>query len=233
MTKLSNRTIIRTFIRLVAATTFYGGILFFSAGTIRWCMGWIYLAIFLLFIIATIVSLSIKNPELFLERLSPNRKIGMKKWDIPLASTMALIGPVFMIVVAGLDKRFAWSTALSAISLVPGPCMMILGCSILLWAMLSNNFFSPVVRLQTDRNHTVAQNGPYQYIRHPGYLGSIIYYLGIPLVLESRWAFIPAIVTACMTILRTFLEDRTLQKELGGYKDYANRVGYRLIPWIW
>jgi len=109
----------------------------------------------------------------------------------------------------------------------------VLAAALIAWAMRSNRFFSSVVRIQKDRGHTVVTAGPYGFIRHPGYTGIAAFTLATPLILNSRWAFVPAIATAAMSVLRTLLEDRTLHNELDGYADYARRVKYRLVPAIW
>ncbi len=102
-----------------------------------------------------------------------------------------------------------------------------------LWAMASNPFFATTVRIQEERGHAVVNQGPYQFVRHPGYFGSVIYTLTSPLVLNSFWAFIPATLTVILLIIRTGLEDRTLQGELPGYSAYATTTRYRLFPGIW
>jgi protein-S-isoprenylcysteine O-methyltransferase Ste14 len=99
--------------------------------------------------------------------------------------------------------------------------------------MHSNRFFSSVVRIQKDRGHAVVTSGPYRFVRHPGYTGIVAFTLATPLILNSQWAFVPAVVTAAVTGLRTALEDRTLHNELEGYADYAGRVKYKLAPPIW
>jgi protein-S-isoprenylcysteine O-methyltransferase Ste14 len=99
--------------------------------------------------------------------------------------------------------------------------------------MLSNRFFSPTVRIQSDRGHQVISGGPYQIIRHPGYSGWILQMLAAPLALGSWWGLIPGLLSACLYGIRTALEDRTLHRELPGYTDYAARVRYRLLPGIW
>jgi protein-S-isoprenylcysteine O-methyltransferase Ste14 len=99
--------------------------------------------------------------------------------------------------------------------------------------MAANAYFSMVVRIQEDRGHAVVTDGPYRFVRHPGYLGSILFALATPLVLGSLWAFVPCGLGAVLFIVRTALEDKTLQKELPGYREYAERVRYRLLPGIW
>ena len=101
------------------------------------------------------------------------------------------------------------------------------------WAESVNKFFEPSVRIQTDRGHRVIDTGPYGIVRHPGYALSYPLVLGMPLALGSQWALIPAVLFGLLLIVRTILEDRTLQNELPGYKDYAHRVRYRLIPGVW
>jgi protein-S-isoprenylcysteine O-methyltransferase Ste14 len=89
------------------------------------------------------------------------------------------------------------------------------------------------VRIQTDRGHQVISNGPYSVIRHPGYLGAGLWALGTPLVLGSAWGLVPAGIAIAALVARTRLEDRTLRNELPGYPEYAQRVPYRLIPYLW
>ena len=99
--------------------------------------------------------------------------------------------------------------------------------------MAANAFFSMVVRIQEDRGHAVATGGPYRYVRHPGYVGMMLSLLGTPLLLGSLWALVPAGLATCLYVVRTALEDRTLQEELEGYKDYAGQVRRRLLPGVW
>jgi len=109
----------------------------------------------------------------------------------------------------------------------------VLGQGLFTWGMVSNKFFSTAVRIQTDRDHTVASGGPYRYVRHPGYVGYITASFATALALGSLWALIPAGLTMCLLVVRTALEDQTLQDELDGYKEYAQQVRYRLLPGVW
>ncbi len=99
--------------------------------------------------------------------------------------------------------------------------------------LASNRFFGRFVRIQHDRGHTVATGGPYHYVRHPGYVGVMVFTLAIPLMLGSWWALIPAALVMILLVVRTALEDRMLLEELPGYQDYARRGRYRLLPPIW
>jgi protein-S-isoprenylcysteine O-methyltransferase Ste14 len=99
--------------------------------------------------------------------------------------------------------------------------------------MSVNRHFETTVRIQEDRGHEVVSTGPYGFMRHPGYLGGIVWMMSIPLILGSLYAFLPLTLYAILMILRTYLEDKTLHEELPGYPEYAERVRYRLIPRIW
>jgi protein-S-isoprenylcysteine O-methyltransferase Ste14 len=90
-----------------------------------------------------------------------------------------------------------------------------------------------MVRIQAERGHRVVSSGPYRWIRHPGYAGSLLAYLASPIWLDSAWAFLPAIIITILLFIRTYLEDKTLQDELDGYREYAGKVHFRLIPGIW
>nr|NIN68360.1 isoprenylcysteine carboxylmethyltransferase family protein [Anaerolineae bacterium]NIN98447.1 isoprenylcysteine carboxylmethyltransferase family protein [Anaerolineae bacterium] len=107
------------------------------------------------------------------------------------------------------------------------------GYALGVWAIASNAFFSQIVRIQKERGHRVATGGPYRFVRHPGYVGTILVGLAAPIMLGSLWALIPGGAVALLFILRTALEDQTLLGELEGYGTYAGRVRYRLLPGVW
>jgi len=90
-----------------------------------------------------------------------------------------------------------------------------------------------MVRIQTDRGHTVVSNGPYHWVRHPGYVGALLTYLATPIWLDSRWAFLPALFLTIVLVIRTHLEDTALQEELAGYREYTEQVRFRLLPGVW
>ena len=102
-----------------------------------------------------------------------------------------------------------------------------------LWATASNAYFSQIVRIQAERGHEVATGGPYRFVRHPAYTGTILTSLATPILLASWWAFAVGLLAAVLMILRTILEDRTLQTELPSYLEYACWVRYRLVPGVW
>ncbi|MBZ5586697.1 MAG: isoprenylcysteine carboxylmethyltransferase family protein [Acidobacteriia bacterium] len=107
------------------------------------------------------------------------------------------------------------------------------GILLTFWAMVTNRFFSATVRIQEDRGHVVVDGGPYRHMRHPGYVGALAFTVASPVALGSWLALIPAVLTSALLVVRTALEDRTLRRELNGYREYANRVRYRLAPGVW
>jgi len=206
-------------------------VLILAAGRWDWVAGWIYVGIFLAFDAATAIVVIPRNPELLIERSRRNQEV--KAWDKVIMPVAAGLLPLFSWIIAGLDLRFGWGPDVLLSLQAAGLVVTVIGHAIVVWAMGANAFFSVVVRIQEERGHSVATGGPYQWIRHPGYLGAILFSGAIPFLLSSWWALIPSIGSIVLYVLRTFLEDQTLQEELPDYPEYAGRVKYRLIPGIW
>ncbi|MDJ0719263.1 MAG: isoprenylcysteine carboxylmethyltransferase family protein [Prochloraceae cyanobacterium] len=205
-------------------------ILCLSSGRLDWVMAWVYIGLNVAIVAINFSILLPQNPELIAER-APIKE-DTKKWDIVLVK-IALPLPHIILLISGLDLRFGWSPPLTLTIQLLALALMVLGYSLVSWAMITNKFFSGVVRIQKERGHTTITTGPYQYVRHPGYTGMIVYSLSTPLLLSSLWAFIPAVLMSCLLIVRTLLEDRTLQAELDGYQEYTTEVPYRLLPYLW
>ena len=167
------------------------------------------------------------------ERSRLGKDQNVKPWDKILAPLMA-IGLTFpLFIVAGLDHRFGWSPEFPIELNILGFALIVLGYTFASWAIIENRFFSSMVRIQMDREHVVCDTGPYKIVRHPGYAGNLLALPGIALALSSAWTIVPGIIAVVITVIRTRLEDRALQEELPGYKEYAGRVRYRLIPGIY
>ncbi len=174
-----------------------------------------------------------RHPGLLAERINLENVRDAKPWDKVLSPLMAVSVAFPLYIVAGLDHRFGWSSAFPLWLNVLGLMLILLGYFLAVWALVENRFFSSVVRIQVDRGHVVCDSGPYRIVRHPGYAGNILPLPGIVLALSSTWTLIPAAVALIIAVIRTALEDRTLQEELPGYREYARRVRYRLFPGIY
>jgi protein-S-isoprenylcysteine O-methyltransferase Ste14 len=175
----------------------------------------------------------IKNPDLVRERAQATQRDDVKAWDKILLPATAIYGPLTSWIIAGLDERFAWTPDLPDYIQIVAFCVIFTGDMLGIWAMLVNRFFSSHVRIQTDRGHAVVSTGPYRVVRHPGYAGAILAWIAAPVFFSSYWVAIPSIIVIAFTIIRTALEDRTLQEELPGYTQYAESVRYRLVPGLW
>jgi protein-S-isoprenylcysteine O-methyltransferase Ste14 len=224
------RGILRWLLRVDLFVAILAASLFLSAGQMDWGMGWVYVGVLVGNQILTALILIPSSPELLVER---GRSEGPRDLDRVLASVMALYGPVVALIVAGLDRRNGWPPAMPLALQLVALAVAVLGGLLTIWAMASNRFFYGTLRVEPDRGHTVASTGPYRALRHPGYAGAILFQLATPILLGSLWALIPAALTATAIIVRTALEDRALQGRLEGYRDYAAKVCYRLLPGIW
>jgi protein-S-isoprenylcysteine O-methyltransferase Ste14 len=208
-------------------------VLFLAAGKLDWWEGWAYVIQALIVIISSRALLIRKNPDLAQERAHAGSRANVKPWDRILMPFMSIFLPLAAWVVCGLDERFGWSPDLPDGWQLIGLALMFAGSILGTWAMISNHFFSSLVRIQTDRGHTVVSSGPYRFVRHPGYAGNVLAWMATPVFFASTWAAIPAVLAIIATVARTTLEDRALQTELPGYLDYTHAVRRRLVPGIW
>jgi protein-S-isoprenylcysteine O-methyltransferase Ste14 len=224
------RGVTRWLIRESLGVVMVAVILFVSAGRLDWPMGWAMVAVYAVWVGANALILIPRNPALLAERAT--RQAGAKRWDTVLLSIVGL-STIAKYVVAGLDLRFGWTAPLPPWLPIAGLVVAALGYALGTWAMAANAFFSLEVRIQEERGQSVASGGPYRFVRHPGYSGTIAFELASPILLGSLWALIPGVLSALLMVVRTWLEDRTLHDELDGYRDYARQVRYRLLPGVW
>jgi protein-S-isoprenylcysteine O-methyltransferase Ste14 len=227
---MDTKLIVRYAIRETMGIVVMGVALFWSAGRIDWWPAWAAVAVMVAWIVATAIVVLRLNPDLLAERLGPRQ--GTKPWDTAIMSVVGLV-QLARYILAGLDQRFGWTGGLPLAAQIAALAVCALGYALVVWATASNPFFSQIVRIQSERGQTVATGGPYRYVRHPAYVGSILYELAVPILLASWWALIVSVVNAILLVLRTALEDRTLQAELDGYAEYARQVRHRLLPGIW
>ena len=201
-----------------------------AAGRVGYWQAWVYA------VVSTAMNLSMRlvlrsAPDVANERAKPGE--GAKRWDKALLG-LGFLFTLMTLVVAGLDSgRFHWPPQLTWGWCVAGVALTAAGMVIFLLAMKENRFFSAVVRVQTERGHTVCKTGPYSVVRHPGNAGMIIGSMGLPLLFMSTWSGIPVLLSLLVLIARTSLEDATLQNELAGYREYQRTTRFRLVPGVW
>jgi protein-S-isoprenylcysteine O-methyltransferase Ste14 len=223
----------RQWIRLTVVYLLIPMTLFICGGDLGWWEAWLYSILILAAGIGGRMWAEQRNPGLTAERQNMEKVQGAKAWDKVLAPLMALSVSFPLVIVAGLDHRFGWSPVFPLWLIMLGFLLISIGYAFAEWALIENRFFSSVVRIQVDRGHVVCDSGPYQIVRHPGYAGNMLALPGIVLALGSVWTLIPVISAIIIAVIRTKLEDRTLQEELRGYKAYVQRVRYRLLPGIY
>ncbi|QDV52243.1 methyltransferase family protein [Gimesia fumaroli] len=220
----------RVILGLLGLPVFIALFLFLPAGTWAWPKGWLFVLILLGVISAVFLVLQRVNPEVIVARSRFHE--GTKGWDKILLSFYFPAMAAVLLVAALDDSRFHWFPVPWWVCGV-GYALLLAGIGIVTWAESVNKFFEVTVRIQTDRGHSVIDTGPYAIARHPGYVGGILHAIGMALSLGSLWALIPAGLASMVLIVRTQWEDQTLQEELNGYKEYAMRVRYKLIPGVW
>jgi protein-S-isoprenylcysteine O-methyltransferase Ste14 len=227
--KKLDRSGINRIFTVLGTLVLYGLILFGASGRLNWVQAWIFLAIYLVGITLNGLTSIRKNPEMINER--GRMGVNTKSWD-------KLIGLIYIVLLlaiytfSGLDVRFKWSVMPLWVE-IAGGIGFVFSMALTFWVMTDNAFLSTFVRIQDDRGHTTVTSGPYRFVRHPMYAGILVMSLAMPLLLGSLWALIPGALVIVLFFIRTSLEDRTLQAELPGYKEYVQKVHYRLIPFVW
>ena len=200
--------------------------LFGAAGRLDWGMAWAFLAAYVVF---AIVSLSILDLEFIAARGDLH---GGTRADLVLGAFFTSLLYPGTLVTAGLDVRYGWSRPLPAALEWIALALFLAGYGVTVWAMRVNRFFIAVVRVQTERGHRVIEDGPYRFVRHPGYTGGIVAHLALPIALGSLVALLPAVLGCVLIAARTFSEERMLVRDLPGYTEYRRRVRWRLVPHV-
>ncbi|MBN2045864.1 MAG: isoprenylcysteine carboxylmethyltransferase family protein [Anaerolineales bacterium] len=209
-----------------------GAAFFVSYGSLFWWEAWLLLGMWALYFVLMLTVVRKINPGLVKERSESLEKFG-QRWDRVIVGIYQLTS-ISLYIISGLDAgRFGWTGG------VPGwvkwgAFIFVLFVYIFpTWAVVSNPYASGAVRIQEERDHQVIAKGPYKLVRHPMYLGTVVYGIAFPLFLESYWALIPGLIVIVLFIIRTALEDRYLHENLPGYAEFAQKTRTRLFPGVW
>jgi len=228
--KVSPKVWLKRAASLVVLILIMDGLLFGAAGRLDWWGAWLLTGLYFAFLLFFLVWTSLKIPGLMEERSRMAKNV--KGWDKVITSlyTVCLLG---LLIVAGLDAgRFRWTAMPPALQWVGVVLLVFSGYVI--WKVTTVNYYlSRYARIQEERGQRVVTEGPYRVVRHPMYAMLIPFMLGIAFVLGSWWALVPAALIGGLMMVRTAMEDRMLQEELPGYREYAQKVRYRLFPGIW
>lgn len=226
LTKSGIKTIFQLYLFLISQAILF----FISSGNFNVPRAWTFFGLTFFYVSILAIILICVNPELINQR--GQIKPDTKPWDKIFFAVYIPMG-LILLVVAGLDVgRFRWVSANINISIL-GIILHTIAAFIGSWSMVINTHFETTVRIQNDRDHKVITSGPYKIVRHPGYTAGILLCISTPLIIGSIIALIPASVIIIAFLIRTILEDNTLQNELNGYSEYAERVRYKLFPRIW
>jgi protein-S-isoprenylcysteine O-methyltransferase Ste14 len=219
----------KTFLSLAALAVVMGLLLFVPAGTIEYRQAWIYLAIFIGASLITSVYLLKKDPAL-LERRMRGGPGAEKETTQKIIMLFASLGWIALLVVPSLDDRFAWSRVPVAVE-IAGDVLVVIGLYFIFIVYRENSFASATIGVA--ENQTVISTGPYALVRHPLYASALLYLMGTPLALASYWGFLPLVVMMPVLIWRLLDEEKFLAKNLKGYREYQEKVLYRLVPHVW
>ena len=208
-----------------------GALLFVPAGTLHWPAAWVFLGTIAILGVSCGLWLARTDPALLAERMHPMMQSGQPLADKIFMLAFGLVALSWFLVI-GFDQRMHAShvpTALQALGLA----MLLGSVGFIMWVMRENSFAAPVVKLQTERGHRVVSTGPYAWVRHPMYSGSVLFFVGAPLLLGSWWGAGMLPLFIALFAIRARIEERALIAGLPGYADYATRVRYRLLPGLW
>ena len=221
-------------IMVIYLSMFFNAVVFFAAaGRLDLPRAWFYIILTLLSQTFIFVLILTRFPEM-VEVVNARGEMKMVKlWDKLFALFYALATMILMPLIAGLDVGRYNFSYLNVWWMVPGVIFFLFSMFLAEWALMENKYFELGVRIQKERGQKVVTTGPYAIVRHPGYIAFIFLYFSFPLIVGSFWALFASLFTALLIVIRTALEDATLQKELDGYVEYTKKTKFRLIPFIW
>lgn len=206
-----------------------GAILFGTAGTVDYWQAWMYLLVFTVVSLQTTIYLIRNDPELLKRRMrgGPTAEKRNSQRIIMLFTSLAFIG---LLVVPALGRRFGWSTV-PFFLVISGDVLVVIGFYLIFLVYRENTYTSATIEVAA--NQRVIASGPYSLVRHPMYASALLYLLGTPLALGSYWGLLPFVALIPLLIWRLVDEEKVLATELEGYRQYRQRVRYRLLPRVW
>lgn len=198
----------------------------------KWLEGWVVTIWYLAQTIAYLLFFYFKSPQLLKERMNRSNHLNQKKWDKLYLTGFSVLGFIWLLVVT-LGHRFGWNHLCPYYISALGFLLLPISNCLVFNTIAENNFASTAVRIQSERNHHVVSTGVYSIVRHPMYIGTIISYIALPLILNSLWGLVIGLIISAMFVARIFGEEKMLEEGLEGYKEYEQKVKYRLIPHVW
>ena len=204
-------------------------ILLLPAGTLHYWQAWVFIAVFTVATIVPIVYISRTNPAALQRRMQAGPRAEPRKSQ-KFIMTASFLGIFGVMVFSALDHRFGWSPVPAWLSVV-GDVLVAAGLAIAMLVITQNSYAGATVRVEPGQK--LASGGLYKFVRHPMYVGNVIMMIGMPLALDSFWGLLFVFPAAVVLALRILDEEKLLNRELVGYREYAQRVRYRLVPYVW
>lgn len=227
--KIAKSKIIFTVIYLLI----WPALLLFLSKDWLWLEGWIFNIWFISICLKTIIYLYRNDPALLAERFKKPGAANQKKWDKYVVSILVITFMLWFIVMPLDAKRYNWTVSFPLWLKILGVALLLISFFFMYRSYVENSFVSALVRIQTERKHQVVSTGVYGLVRHPMYLGGILFFIGTPMLLGSKYGILIGIALSFLIIGRIIGEEKMLINELEGYADYKKKVKYRLIPFIW
>jgi protein-S-isoprenylcysteine O-methyltransferase Ste14 len=222
-------TVVKGALSAILGLVAFGLTLFVPAGTTHYWQGWAFLAVFALSTWIPTVYLMRTNPAALERRMQVGPKAETRPLQRVLITVIFIAFPATF-VVSALDWRFGWSQVPAALSAI-GDVLVAVGLGVAMLVIIQNSYAAANVRV--DSGQTLVSTGLYGLVRHPMYTGNVVLMLGIPLALGSYWGLLLLIPGMLVLVLRIRDEEKLLTRELSGYRDYTQRVRYRLLPYVW
>ena len=208
---------------------FFAALLFWPAGTLDYWQAWVFIAVFITATMIPSVYLAVKDPAALRRRM----KAGPTAETRPV-QRVAIVGTVLsvvaVLVLSALDHRFGWSQVPTAV-IVVGNVLVALGLALAQLVVIQNSYAAATITVEADQK--VVSTGLYGVVRHPMYVGALIMMAGTPLALDSYWGLVAIIPGLAVLALRIVDEENMLRQELAGYREYLEKVHYRLVPYVW
>ena len=212
--------------RVVMFFVFLGLFLFLPAGTWKFWQAWMWLVMMITLMLVTLRYLLKNDPALLERRMRMRERVGAQQKIIGISFIFLLAS----FIVPGLDQRYGWSQ-MPAWMAILADTIVAIGYLMVLWVFKTNTYTSRIVEVETGQK--VISNGPYAIVRHPMYVGAFLVYAASPLALGSYWAVLPGLMILPVLIFRILDEEKLLLRDLPGYREYTQKVTYRLLPGIW
>jgi len=223
------KIVLQSLASVVFGLVFFGLALFWPAGTFHYWQAWVFIFVFIFATMGPSIYLAVKMPDALQRRM----KAGPFAETRPLQKVI-MAGTIFsvaaVLVLSAFDHRFGWSTVPTAVVVI-GNVAVFAGLTMTQFVIIQNNYAGATITVEADQQ--LVSTGLYGFVRHPMYFGTLVMMLGTPLALDSYWGLVVVAPALLILAFRITDEEKMLREELDGYREYTQKVPYRLVPGVW